>query len=76
MNPYTDTTVYYIKRNGFAAGFVKYGDGEYYSEAFEFTTLGNTQAKTVRQLADWMEKMEADGYQFTTVDDEIDEIGS
>ena len=40
MNLDTDEVVYFVSRNGFAMGTVKYGSGEFYAEVngIEFET--------------------------------------
>ena len=60
MNLDTDQVVYFIKRNKtFAAGTINYGSGEFYSDEFEFNTKSPSQAGSVKQLGEWMEKMES-----------------
>lgn len=73
MGTDTDSIVYFIKRNEtFAAGYVKYGSGEFYSDELGFITSAATQSGSLRQLADWMEQMEAEGYSFQSTEEAID----
>ncbi|MGL5921955.1 hypothetical protein [Chroococcidiopsis sp.] len=75
MDTDTDSTVYFIQRNGFAEGVVKYADGEFYCDAFNLQTQGEQQSDTVGQLARWMSCMEMRGYEFKSTETMIEEIG-
>lgn len=76
MDTDTDSVVYFISRYGFAFGFVKYGDGEFYSDEHDFQTNSKTQSGSVKQLAGWMIKMEKDDFVFKSVEQELNEYGS
>lgn len=75
MNFDTDSIVYHVKMNGIeACGFVKYGSGEFYSDEFGFATSSPCQSGTVRQLGEWMESMEKQGYKFLSAEDLIESL--